>query len=247
MAKKHQYRASAAEKKKRQAEMQKQKNAEFWAKYKKPLFIGAIALVAVIFVIVLIINTNAAAGSIPMKNGKLVGVQPNWLVDKLGGENSKHYFKVAEVNIPDGYKDLNGLKNDPLEQNFFLAPTAEDAMVENVLIMSMPGDTPRELAAKFEGNGDYLLISEPMQVEIAGKDVHMKLLTCATYEMGPDGAPGNDSGVYYMMATYTEAMKDGSLMVCLTTKDFPSMEDLPAMEDLMDALEEIYAGITLAK
>lgn len=245
MAKKHQYRASAAEKKKRQAELQKQKNAEFWAKYKKPLVIGAAALIIIVIAAVLIINSTAAAGSIPMKGGQLEGVQPNWLVDKLGGENSKHYFKVAEVNVPDGYKNMGGLKNDPLEQNFFLAPTAEDAMVENVLIMSMPGDTPRELAANFEGNGDYLLISEPMQVEIAGKDVHMKLITCATYEMGPDGAPGNDSGVYYMMATYTKAMKDGSLMVCLTTKDFPGMEDLPAMEDLMDALEEIYAGITI--
>lgn len=245
MAKKHQYRASAAEKKMRQAELQKQKNAEFWAKYKKPLIIGAAALIIIVIAAVLIINGTAAAGSIPMKGGELVGVEANWLVDKLGGEKSRNYFKVAEVNIPDGYKDLGGIKNDPLEQNFFLVPTAEDAMVENVTIMSMPGKTPQDLAAKFEGSGDYLLISEPMQVEIAGKDVHMKLITCAQYELNANGNSENDSGVYHMIATYTKAMKGGSIMVCLTTKDFPGLDTLPAMEDLMDALEEIYAGITI--
>ena len=245
MAKKHQYRASAAEKKKRQAEQQKQKSAEFWAKYKTPAIIGAAALIVVVIAVILIINGTAAAGSIPMKDDQLVGVESNWLVDKLGGEKSKYYFKVAEVDIPDGYKDLGGLKNDPLEQNFFLTPTVEDAMVENVLIMSMPGQKPQELAAAFEGNGDYLWISDPMQVEIAGKDVHMKLITCAQYEMKADGTTANDSGMYHMLATYTEAMKGGSVMVCLTTKDFPGMDTLPGMEDLMDALEEIYAGITI--
>lgn len=245
MAKKHQYRASAAEKKKRQAEQQKQKSAAFWAKYKKPLIIGAAALIVIVIAAVLIINGTAAAGSIPMKNGELVGVQPNWLVDKLGSEKSNNYFKVAEVSIPDGYKDLGGLKSDPLTQNFFLEPTMEDAMVEKVTIMSMPGKAPDQLANEFGDYTDYLMISEPQKLEISGKEVYMRSLICANYEMNPDNTPGNDKGLYHMIATYTQAMKGGSVMVLLTTKDFPSMEDLPAMEDLMDALEEIYAGITI--
>lgn len=245
MAKKHQYRASAAEKKKRQAEQQKQKNAAFWAKYKMPVIIGAAALIVIVIAAVLMINGIAAAGSIPMKGGQLEGVQPNWLVDKLGGENSRNYFKVAEVNIPDGYKDLGGLKNDPLEQNFFLVPTAEDAMVENVTIMSMPGKNPQDLANGLGGNLEYLMMFEPVQMEIAGKNVYMRILVSANYEMNANNAMGRDSGVYYFIGAYTDAMKDGSVMVCMTTKDFPSVEELPAKEDIMDALEEIFAGITI--
>lgn len=179
------------------------------------------------------------------KKGQLENVEPNWLVDNLGDEKNKLYYKIAEVNIPDGYKDLGGLKNDPLEQNFFLAPTAEDAMVENVLIMSMPGQKPQDMAAKFEGSGDYLLISEPMQVELAGKDVHMKLITCANYSMDAYGTTTNSIGLYYMVASYTSARKEGSLMVCLTTRDFPSMEELPSKEDIIFELENIYTGINI--
>lgn len=245
MAKKHQYRASAAEKKKRQAEQQKQKSAAFWAKYKTPAIIGAAAVIVVVIAVILIINGTAAAGSIPMKGGELVGVESNWLVDKLGGENSKNYFKVAEVNMPDGYKNLGGMTNDPLEQNFFFAPTAEDAMVENVIIMSMPGKKPQDLANGLGENLDYLMVSEPVQMEIAGKNVHMRILIGSNYEMNTSSVVSNDSGVYYFIGAYTDAMKGGSVMVCLTTKDFPSIETLPAREDIMDALEEVFAGITL--
>lgn len=245
MAKKHQYRASAAEKKKRQAEQQKQKSAAFWAKYKMPAIIGTVAVIALVIAVILIINSVAAAGSIPMKGGQLEGVQPNWLVDKLGNEKSKNYFKVAEVNIPDGYKDMGGLKNDPLEQNFFLVPTAEDAMVENVIVMSMPGKKPQDLANNLGENLDYLIASEPVQMEIAGKNVYMRILVSANYETNASNAIGKDSGVYYFIGAYTDAMKDGSVMVCMTTKDYPSLETLPAKEDIMDALEEIFAGITI--
>lgn len=245
MAKKHQYRASAAEKKKRQEAQRKQKNAEFWAKYKTPLIIGAVALITIVIAAVLIINSIAASGSIPVKKGALEGVQPNWLVDNLSTGKRARYFKIAEVNIPDGYVNEGSMGNDKLEQNFYLVPTAEDAMVESVIIMSMPRKSPKELAAGLGDNLNYLMISDPVQVEIAGKQVEMRVLPCVDYGLDPNVTANQEYGVYYFIGTYTEAMQDGSVMVCLTTKDYPNLESLPAMEDIMDALEEIYAGITI--
>ena len=80
MAKKHQYRASAAEKKKRQEEAQRQKTKAFLEKHKLHLIIAAAALVVVIVAAVLINNSIYYAGSLKVQEDKIVGAQENWLI-----------------------------------------------------------------------------------------------------------------------------------------------------------------------
>lgn len=262
MPKKHQYRASAQEKKERQEALRKEKNAAFWAKYKMPVIIGAAALVILIVAIVLIINAASAKGSLKVVDGKVEGLQENWLVDNLGTEKRPRYFKIAEVNVPEGYKNLGKVVNDTVEQNFMLAGMDEDTLMEQVLIMNMPGKDAADMAAAMNESTQGMLYvleaQEPVHTTIAGKDVHYRVLTCADMKYDADGQPVAALGIYQAIGAYTDLKDNNCLMVYMTTKTFApkaaegeedkvyTPEDLlPTEEDLMDAMEELFAGIVI--
>lgn len=106
MAKKHQYRASAAEKKKRAAEAQRRQTKAFFDKYTKHLIIAAAVIVS---------NSLYYKGSLAVKDGKVEGYQENWLVKNMGTLSKPKYFKMGEVDLPQGYKSMGALVSDKME------------------------------------------------------------------------------------------------------------------------------------
>lgn len=254
MPKKHQYRASAAEKKKRADALRKEKNAAFWEKNKKPIIIGAAALIILIVAAVLIVNAITARGSLKVVDGQVEGLQENWLVDNLGTEKRPLYFKIAEVNIPEGYKNLGKLTNDPVEQNFLLASEREDAMMDQVLIMNMPKKSAKELADTLDATSQGLLYvleaEDTVHTEIAGKDVYYRALTCADISYDSEGNPVSIKGIYKVIGSYINRDSKGCLMVYMTTKTFApeqpmgsASDEIIAPEDLLPTEEELLAAM----
>ena len=113
--------SSAAEKKKRAAEAQRRQTKAFFDKYTKHLIIAAIALAVIIAAAVIVSNSLYYKGSLAVKDGKVEGYQENWLVKNMGSLSKPKYFKMGEVDLPQGYKSMGALVSDKTEQNFFFA------------------------------------------------------------------------------------------------------------------------------
>ncbi len=244
MAKKHQYRASAAEKKKRQEEAQRQKTKAFLEKHKLHLIIAAAALVVVIVAAVLINNSIYYAGSLKVQEDKIVGAQENWLIKNLGPPSKPKYYKMGEVDLPEGYKSLGGLLSDQKEQNFFFATEDETAPISQYTVMVMKNSNAKADAARNSDNtsyinGDFNVYNQ----SIAGHDVHLRMGVCENQTADADGNFVSFIGYYRILAAYVETADNCTIKVTCFTPDYPTLEDMPTDEEMMAYLEPIFSNI----
>ena len=176
--------------------------------------------------------------------GTLVGAESDWLIDNLGDRETPRYVKIAQVTVPEGLKDLGGLKSDPLEQNFFLVAADEHSFVDTVLILYMPGKNAKELAQGYGQYQNFLSMTDVENTIIAGHDVHMRILLHDEYDYNDQGEQTNMLGFYLSCAAYTN-VGDGALMVAVFTKTEADPATLPTQADLLILLETLYGNIEI--
>lgn len=176
----------------------------------------------------------------------LSGAMPGFLIKNLGTDEQPQYTKIAEVTIPEGLKDLGGLKSDPLEQNFFLVPADETSFADTILIMYMPGKKAEDMAAVYGQYQDFLSMTDAENRSFAGHNVHLRTLLHEEYDYDDMGNKTDLLGYYLSCATYTNA-GDGALMVAVFTKTTLDPNTLPAPDTLYALLETLYSGIQLEK
>ena len=188
--------------------------------------------------------SSAAAAELTLNSstGTLEGAQPSFLIKNLGSAEQPRYTKIADVMIPEGFRDLGGLKSDPLEQNFFLVPTDENAFADTILILYMPGQQAQAMAEAYGQFQDYLSKTEAESRVFAGQDVHLRTLLHEEYDYDDMGNKTDLLGLYLSCASYTQ-VENGALMVAVFTKTTLDPNTLPAPDALYALLETLYSGI----
>lgn len=190
--------------------------------------------------------SSAAAAELTLNpsTGTLEGVQPSFLIKNLGSAEQPRYTKIADVMIPEGFRDLGGLKSDHLEQNFFLVPTDESAFADTILILYMPEKRAEDLASVYGQYQDFLSMTEAENISFAGHDVHLRTLLHEEYDYDDMGNKTDLLGFYLSCATYTN-VGNGALMVAVFTKTEADATALPTPADLLILLETLYGNIEI--
>lgn len=200
--------------------------------------------IAVLLLAIACLLTSAAATEMHLNpaTGTLDGAQPSFLIKNLGTDEQPRYTRIAEVTIPEGLKDLGGLKSDPLEQNFFLVPSDETSFADTILILYMPGQKAEDLASAYGQYQDYLFMTEAENRFFAGHDVHLRTLLHEEYDYDDMGNKTDLLGYYLSCATYTN-VGNGALMAAVFTKTATDAASLPSQADVYTLLETLYGGI----
>lgn len=245
MAKKHQYRASAEEKRKRKEAMQKQKAQDFFRKHTLHLIIAAAVLVAVIVVAVLISNNRYYAGSLEVKDNAIVGMEENWLVRNMGDYNRPKYFKLAEVNLPENYKSNGPLTSDPLENNFFMAALDENALMNQYTVLAMKDTDAKTTSASALLNSTFIREGEMHEISRNDKPVYVTIGVCENFEYDDQGNPIQSLGYYKLITASMDCAMNSCIKVTALSPDYATLEEMPSDTDVLAALEPILATITL--
>lgn len=244
MAKKFQYRASAAEKQKRKQEKQKARQQAFWQQHKNHLIIGAIALAVVIIAACLICNGIYYKGALPVKDGKVTGTEANWLVKNMGTPSKPKYMKLGEADIPEGYKSLGPLVSDKNEQNFLISAEEPAAPINQYTVLVMKNSNAKADAAVNSDNTSY--INGAFNVynrTLGGNDVHMRMGICENHEADSEGNFVNFLGYYRILTAYVNTAENCTIKVTAFTPDYPTLEEMPTDEEMIANLEIVFAGI----
>ena len=248
MAKKHQYRASAAEKKKRAAEAQRRQTKAFFEKYSKHLIIAAIALAVIIAAAVIVSNSLYYKGSLAVKDGKVEGYQENWLVKNMGSLSKPKYFKMGEVDLPQGYKSMGALVSDKTEQNFFFAAEDPAAPISQYTVLVMKNSNAKADAAVNSDNTNYMNGEFNVHnAQIAGHDVHLRMGICENYNADAEGNFVDFLGYYRFFTAYVNTRDNCTIKVPGFTPDYPTLEEMPTDEEMIASLEPVFAAIRTAE
>lgn len=245
MAKKHQYRASAEEKRKRKEALQKQKTKEFFQQHKLHLIIAAAVLVVLIVVGVLISNSRYYAGSLEVKDNAIVGMEENWLVRNMGDYNRPKYYKLAEVNLPENYESKGALTSDPLENNFFIAALDENAIMNQYTVLAMKDTDAKTTSASALLNGSFIREGEMQEMDWNGKTVYVTIGVCENFEYDDEGNPVQSLGYYKLITASVDCSMNSCIKVTSLSPDYATLEEMPSDADVLAALEPILATITL--
>lgn len=245
MAKKHQYRASAEEKRKRKEALQRQKTKEFFQKYKLHLIIAAVVLVALIAAAVIISNVRYYAGSLQVKNDAIVGIQENWLVRNMGSYDKPKYYKMAEVNIPENYESMGSFASDDLEQNFMIRSTDETAPLSQYTVLVSKDTDAKTTAASALLNASFIQEGDLQETSLNGQTVYVTTGICEDHEYDDEGNPSNFLGYYKLITATMDASLDSCITLTFITPDYATLEEMPGQDEIIAALEPIVAGITL--
>lgn len=248
MAKKHQYRASAAEKKKRKAEAQRRQTKAFFEKYSRHLIIAAIALVVIIAAAAIVSNSVYYKGSLSVKDGKVEGYQENWLVKNMGSLSKPKYYKMGEVDMPQGYKSLGALVSDKTEQNFFFAAEDPAAPISQYTVLVMKNSNAKADAAVNSDNTSYMNDEFTVHnAQIAGHDVHVRMGVCENYNADSEGNLTDFLGYYRILAAYVNNADNTTIKVTGLTPDYATLEEMPTEEEMIAYLEPVFAAIRTAE
>lgn len=199
--------------------------------------------IALIGVLLMMLSPALAQEIYPNpETGLLDGAESSWLIENMGTDEEPHYMKIATFALPEGFKDLGGLKSDKREQNFFLVPEDKTHFAETVLVMFMPGQKAADLAASYGDYQEFLMASEPANMTFAGYDVHMRLLLHDEYDYNEMGERTDFLGCYLSLASYTD-VKDGAIMIAVFTRSTPSPDTLVGSDEIMAFMDVLYSGL----
>lgn len=245
MAKKHQYRASAAEKRKRKEALQKQKTQEFFRKNKQFLIITAAVLVVLIVAAVLLSNKLYYTGALQVKDNAIVGMQDNWLVKNMGSMNKPKYVKIAEVDIPENYENKGPLTSDKLENNYLVAALDENALINQYTVLVMKDDDAKTTAASGLLNSAFIREGEMQEVMLNGRTVYVTTGLCEDQMADAEGNFTDFLGYYKLISASMDTPKGGCVKVTGFTPNYQTLDEMPTDEDVLAALENIFANIRL--
>lgn len=229
--------------------MAKQKNQPTQAKAyrneaKKPMPKGlkyglifcACALVVAFILVVVLYND----GSLPVRSGRVVK-EDNWIVANLSQGNNAKYYKLAEVNPPEGYS-LNeevSLSSDTNESAFWY--TADDPAAQMDLLYYGGANGTAENVANSRRMSAEAAYGEGSSTEVKSLITNGRVAWYFT-AMAPDAQEAEDEAEATTLSQRAfvalQAVRNSAIMIDL---GFQVTDDMPAL-----TAEEIEREIDLA-
>ena len=228
---------------------------EWWAlqseKTQKNLKIAAIAVLAVILALLVWYNFIYDDGSLKVSKDAIVGAEENWLISDLGKGKNSNYYKIATVDVPDGYvkseEDVDGTYSEvQLRTNFVFEPADETNPLEYVYVIGV-NSTPQAMIDEIHGMfvgivGEDGTISDKLDYETE-KGTAKYFEYAYTYEedngMGVMEEKHNQCLVMYVPTGYKDTC------VLISVQHLPeTAEGFVDNADLMAAAEATLAKIS---
>ena len=240
MAKKHQRREHVSVRKKKEEELKLQKRRAFYAVHKKRIFTGVIAAVLAIALGWMAVDYfYTPGGSIRMFMGKLIGVEDNWIVRNMGTTKNPLYFKLGQVDAPEGYTldaDYN-VASDKIEQSFYYNADDENAVVQSVYYAGVKDKTGEQMLETVTGSGMYTSVTEARETEIAGMKARYVYA-----QMNPDST---DTSVFSaLLIMYVDTVKDSCVLINCSSGHL-TQEQLPDEAAMLTEAEKLVACLKL--
>lgn len=237
MAKKYQHRAHVSVRKKQEEEKKLAKRRAFYAKYKKQLTYGSIALVALIVIIsVLCYFFAAPAGS--LNKVQLGKIPENAIVRNLGNSSSPRYYIFGSMDQPEGYtvRENYSTLSAP-EQNFSFTAESEENPIQSVYVTGVKERKGADMAAEVAASSLYTSISEVKTAEIAGHTVNYLFCQGNPKEEEPDL-------FYSVLVMYVDTVQDSCILVNCSSA-YGAETEIPTEEAMMAAAEDVFACLKL--
>jgi len=240
MAKKYQRRTHVSVRKKKEEQKKLEQRQAFYAKYKKLIIYGSIALVALIVIICLLCHFFAApAGS--LNKVQLNRVADNAIVRNLGKSSAPRYYIFGSMDQPEGYiaNENYNTSADKKEQNFAFKAEDEAKAIQSVYVTGVKERTGMDMAAEVSKSSIYSTMTEVKTVEIAGHTVH--------YLFAQGNPKDDDDTIFYsVLVMYVDTVQDSSILVnCASAYDV--LEEIPTEEEMLAEAEAIFSCLKTAK
>lgn len=226
------------------------KNKALWQKHGKLITFGGIGAIVLIVLLILVFNWFISFdGHIPVMLGKLNGAGDNWIVTNLGSTNNPSYFKLGEFNVPEGYTvdESTSFATDKLAQGFYSVADDENAAVKNVYVTGVKNVSGAAQMEKVLGYNMTHSHTEPVTLEIDGKNVIYSYFVYDTTEKEDPEAeiPEEDLIGYSNITMYVDTVKDSCILISVSSQTDQPILEVPGEDVLYPVAEQFLAAITL--
>ena len=240
MAKKYQRRTHVSIRKKQEEQKKLEKRRAFYAKYKKLITYGSIALVSLIVIISVLCHFFAApAGS--LNRVQLNNVAENAIVRNMGNSSNPRYYVFGSMDQPAGYvsnEDYN-TSSDKKEQNFSFNAEDETKAIQSVYVTGVKERTGADMAAEVGKSSLYSTMTEVKTTEIAGHTVH--------YIFGQGNPKDDDDTIFYSaLVMYVDTVQDSCILVNCASA-YLAQEEIPTEEEMLAETEAIFSCLKVAE
>lgn len=248
--KKHRnYRAEQARRKNEEDRLYREKEKArkaFWDKNGKQIMIAAAIVIAVLVVASIVYSFFfGPGGSLPQSGDSLRGVEENWIITDLSDTAKKKYFKLGEMDAPEGYTidEVMSDTGDKLEQSFYYRADDENALVPTIYVSGVPNYSAEAQLKRLIDYG-YFAEEEGIQTgSIAGKDVVYDYLV---FDVSADKGAEEGTVLYASLVMYMDSDKDSCVLMMLNSAE-GAREELPASAELIAEAEKFLPLLTVEK
>lgn len=203
----------------------------------KELKFGIIFSVAALILAVILFFALYDDGSLPMQDGAPVMAGENWLIVNKGSSGDPKYYKVGEINTPDGYT-----ADEPETQTnlriYTFRPDDAGSLIDHYYatgINGKPVDVSETANSNYIAWGTGMEISEVKTAVVGGKEV---------YYFTTIAQPSDETETQHLLVAYLPAPRDSSILVSIAV---PSSTDAADFDEaaLLGILGEIEPTIVL--
>lgn len=230
---------------------------DWWNRYKKPVIALVAAAAAVLLIALIVINTVWGPGfSLPVRNGAIAGLQPDWIVTNTnprtnanyGSSNvdaadygsAPRYYHLATLSPIAGFTrdEAYDLDARSLNQDLHYIADDEGGVISAVYVFGIPNKT----AAKHIGDLVSVMSLSEITAEIREASVagHQSTCTVFTYKQ-EDGV-----SAYRSLCVCIDTPRDACVLAVLNSPVLP-MEQLPTDEAMLAEAERILPNLTIAQ
>lgn len=241
------------------AEQARRKNAEerayrekvktrkaFWQQNGKKITIVAAAVILALVLIWLGYSFfYGPGGSLPSWGGKLRGVKDNWIVTDLSESGAEKYFKLGEMEAPEGYTldEEMSTASDEKVQAFYYRADDPDAAITHIYVSGVPNYTAEAQLERLIDYGYFAQTGGAKQATIDGKDVSYAYFV---FDVSMEEGAAEDSNAYASLCMYIDSVKDSCVLMMI---DSPrsALADVPAEDVLYAEAEKLLPLLTVEK
>lgn len=246
--KKHRnYRAEQARRKNEEDRAYREKakaRKAFWDKNGKKILITAAAVIVALVLIKLVYSFfYGPGGSLPTIGGKIRGAEDNWIIADLSDNSTEKYFKLGEMEAPEGYTlDEEMSETSELSQMFYYRADDENADIASVYVSGVANYTAEAQLERLIDYGYFAETSGVKTATVAGQDVSY------AYFIFDVGEEGDEEGAvtYASLCFYIDSVKDSCVLMMLNSPEGP-MTDVPTEDVMMAAAENFLPLLTVEK
>ncbi|MEE1199676.1 MAG: hypothetical protein U0L09_03400 [Christensenellales bacterium] len=227
----------------------KKETTGFTTSEKRIMIFGLIGFIVVLTCVIVIPNWIENIGVLKMVDGKVQGVEEDWLIGNYGSTNDPKYRKLAEVAPAEGYAldRVEDGTSSTEERVFYYKPTTDDAPAEEYFVQAGKNDYDQIIASASSMLSSYaqevLFVDEEQHAKVGDTDVRYYL---AEYVINNSEDPENPDLEYWQSAyLYMDSSVAGgcvALGASNTGDDETAFKDRDALYQLLlDAAGAIQA------